>query len=474
MRDYSRGRGRGAATSSAGCATRTRSWTTWPARYRQVKCAGPLPSAPTAACVTTAGQMRRQRQVNDAPDRHTLVSTSGEFEAAAGDAAGAAAQGGAPGGRRQGRRDGGDACQRCKKLKMLESQLESEHSERSLLLRERHELERRLAALEETARAENHEQAQLVQRLKRDLKRYRALLRDAQTMLEQKEKEGGAKAQIRQLKNQVEDLELAVRAAELLKKYRTSANALCAAQAEAREASERAEVAMEETRATKERLAEVTARLAQAEAGHTLGHTEAERRLDMRNKELESSLELEATARGRLEGQLSRLREAHEQLAGELAAAKARDAHAADELRKLTRHLRELKEENSELHAKLSECSRAKAAAEGLAAAAGAEAAAARDEARLAARRATALQQALAGDLASPAHSRDSDSDNESYSSDESIGTFLANHKLSPTAPSRTSLHLDSHKSQTPEGRQSRSSASSGSKPLSPSKEAGA
>ncbi|KAL4703513.1 hypothetical protein ACJJTC_018097 [Scirpophaga incertulas] len=55
MRDYSRGRGRGAATSSAGCATRTRSWTTWPARYRQVKCAGPLPSAPTAACVTTAG-----------------------------------------------------------------------------------------------------------------------------------------------------------------------------------------------------------------------------------------------------------------------------------------------------------------------------------------------------------------------------------------------------------------------------------
>lgn len=37
----------------------------------------------------------------------------------------------------------------------------------------------------------------------RDLKRYRALLRDAQTMLEQKEKEGGGKAQIRQLKNQV-------------------------------------------------------------------------------------------------------------------------------------------------------------------------------------------------------------------------------------------------------------------------------
>ncbi|XP_063833310.1 unconventional myosin-XVIIIa-like [Ostrinia nubilalis] len=444
-----------------------------------------------------------------------------------------------------------------KKLKMLESQLESEHSERSLLLRERHELERRLAALEEAARADSHEQAALVQRLKRDLKRYRALLRDAQTMLEQKEKEGGAKAQIRQLKNQVEDLELAVRAAtkakqtaeaeaseataaleeatrakndaaeraltatrdaaaaraqlddaeeeaaELLKKYRSSANALCAAQAEAREASARAEAASEEARQAKERLNELTARLTAAEAGHTLGQHEAERRLEMRNKELESSLELEATARARLEGQLARLRDAHEQLAAELGAARARDHHAADELRKLTRQLRyeamqlaaelgaarardhhaadelrkltrqlrELKEENSALNAKLSEAARAKAAAEGAAAAAAADAAAARDEARLAARRATALQEAIAGDLSSPGDSRDTDSDNDSYSSDESIGTFLANHKLSPSAPSRNSLHLDSQKSQSPEGRGSRASVSSGSKPISPSKE---
>ncbi|CAH2238936.1 jg13744, partial [Pararge aegeria aegeria] len=119
-----------------------------------------------------------------------------------------------------------------KKLKMLESQLESEHAERSLLLRERHELERRLTSLEETARAESQEQAQLVQRLKRDLKRYRALLRDAQTMLEQKEKEGGGKAQIRQLKNQLEDLELALRAAN---------KARSTAEAEASEATAAAE-----------------------------------------------------------------------------------------------------------------------------------------------------------------------------------------------------------------------------------------
>ncbi|XP_037872531.1 unconventional myosin-XVIIIa isoform X1 [Bombyx mori] len=412
-----------------------------------------------------------------------------------------------------------------KKLKILESQLESEHAERSLLLRERHELERRLAALEEAARADTHEHAQLAQRLKRDLKRYRALLRDAQTMLEQKEKEGGAKTQIRQLKNQVEDLELAVRAAmkarqsaeaeaaeataaleeatrartdaadralaaardaaaaraqledaeeeaaELLKKYRSSTTALCSAQGAAREAEARAAAAGEEARAAREQLAELSARLAQAEAGHANSHHEAERRLHLRNKELESSLELEATARSRLEGQLARLREAHEQLTGELAAAKQREQQTVDEVRKITRQLRDLKEENLSLNAKLSEAARARVCAEAGAAAAAAEAAAAREDARLAARRAAALQEAIAGDLSSPADSKDSDSENDSYSSDESIGTFLANHKLSPSAPSRNSIQLESQRSQTSEGRQSRSSVGSGSKPLSPTKE---
>lgn len=57
-------------------------------------------------------------------------------------------------------------------------------------------------------------------------------------------------------------------------------------------------------------------------------------------QELESSVELEATARARLEGQVARLREAHDALATELAAARARDLAAADEIRKLARQLR--------------------------------------------------------------------------------------------------------------------------------------
>lgn len=181
-------------------------------------------------------------------------------------------------------------------------------------------------------------------------------------------------------------------------------------------------------------------------------------------------MELEATARSRLEGQLSRLREAHEALAAEAASARGKEMQAVDQLRIHSRQMRELKEENSSLNAKLGEACRARNAAEAAASAAAAEAAAARDEARLATRRVAALQEAIAGDLSSPHDSRDTDSDNDSYSSDESIGTFLANHKLSPSVPSRNSIHLDSQKSQSPEGRQSRSSVSS-SKQLSPMKE---
>ncbi|VVC95310.1 unnamed protein product [Leptidea sinapis] len=238
-------------------------------------------------------------------------------------------------------------------------------------------------------------------------------------------------------------------AAELLKKYRASTNAVCAAQAETRAAEARAEAAAEEARVARERANELSARLAAAEAPHAQTQHENERRLELRNKELESSLELEATSRARLESQVSRLRDAHEQLANELAAARAREHQASDDLRKLTRQIRELKEENASVNVKLSEALRAKSAAESAAASAASEASAARDEARLAARRVAALQEAIAGELSSVQDSRDEDSDNDSYSSDESIGTFLANHKLSssimPNSRNKTYREERSH-----------------------------
>lgn len=74
-------------------------------------------------------------------------------------------------------------------VKALEQQLESEHEERTLLLREKHELERRLAAAAESERNGRAGDEALLQRLKRDLKRTKALLRDTQAQLERQKAE---------------------------------------------------------------------------------------------------------------------------------------------------------------------------------------------------------------------------------------------------------------------------------------------
>merc|ERR550532_238199 len=98
-----------------------------------------------------------------------------------------------------------------KKVKLLEQQLEMENEERKGFVRERHELELRIRNLEDLlARSGDEEQ---IARLKRDLKRTKALLRDAQLMLEKAQNEGSNRVLIRQLKNQLEDAEFARTAA---------------------------------------------------------------------------------------------------------------------------------------------------------------------------------------------------------------------------------------------------------------------
>merc|ERR1711936_1320573 len=98
-----------------------------------------------------------------------------------------------------------------KKVKLLEQQLEIENEERKGFVRDRHELELRIRNLEDLlARSGDEEQ---IARLKRDLRRTKALLRDAQLMIEKAQNEGTNKVLVRQLKNQLEDAEFARTAA---------------------------------------------------------------------------------------------------------------------------------------------------------------------------------------------------------------------------------------------------------------------
>jgi len=83
----------------------------------------------------------------------------------------------------------------------LEAQLESEHEERTLLVREKHELERQLLSVAQ--QAANAMDDDTIMKLKRDLKRTKALLKDAQMQVERARSETPSKVLLRQLKNQV-------------------------------------------------------------------------------------------------------------------------------------------------------------------------------------------------------------------------------------------------------------------------------
>ncbi len=86
-------------------------------------------------------------------------------------------------------------------MKALEQQLENEHEERINFVREKHELETKIINLQEMAsRSADEEQ---VSKLKKDLKRTKALLKDAQLMIERSKSDSSNKVVMRQLKNQV-------------------------------------------------------------------------------------------------------------------------------------------------------------------------------------------------------------------------------------------------------------------------------
>jgi myosin-18 len=279
-----------------------------------------------------------------------------------------------------------------KKVKLLELQLEQEHEERLGFLRERHEMEGRIMSLKD-ALDHGHNEEQ-VRKLRKDLRKSKALLKDAQLLLDKQGSEGMHKLVTRQLKNQLEDSEFARTAAlkarqncELdLAETQTQLEDVCRAKADLEERGvkvgrERADLALH-LRENDEEMQELikkykasvaagstdqitiqdqavtiqeleaqrnSAREKLAEAEQRVEHLKGEsvsagqhRRLELRLREMESKLELERTGRGRLETQVGRLKEQAERQTKEAEGLRAKEKAASEEGKKATRQWREV------------------------------------------------------------------------------------------------------------------------------------
>ncbi|XP_034116439.2 unconventional myosin-XVIIIa isoform X5 [Drosophila albomicans] len=286
-----------------------------------------------------------------------------------------------------------------KKIKALECQLETEHEERTLLLREKHELERRLSSMEDRDRVDRDAEEAQNQKLRRDLRKYKALLKDAQTQLERLKADTPGKTLIRQLRNQLEDAEsarsLAMKArqtaeaeltevqamfeeshrarndaeerantahrdraelqaqieeneeelGELMKKYSATVKQLNAEQINVSESEFKLTELEAERNNLKEQVAELQHRLDNVESLGDPTMAVMSKRLEMRTKELESRLELEQATRARLEVQVSRHKESLEKLQNEVTQSKIREMQGQEVLKKSQKSLRDMREE---------------------------------------------------------------------------------------------------------------------------------
>ncbi|KAH8417188.1 hypothetical protein KR222_005934, partial [Zaprionus bogoriensis] len=353
-----------------------------------------------------------------------------------------------------------------KKIKALECQLETEHEERTLLLREKHELERRLSSMEDRDRVDRDAEEALNQKLRRDLRKYKALLKDAQTQLERLKADTPGKTLIRQLRNQLEDAEsarmLAMKArqtaeaeladvqamfeeshrarndaeeranvahrdraelqaqieeneeelAELMKKYSATVKQLNTEQINVSETEFKLTELEAERNNLKEQVAELQHRLDNVENLGDPTMAVMSKRLEMRTKELESRLELEQATRARLEVQVSRHKESLEKLQNEVTQSKMREMQSQEVLKKSQKSLRDMREEFHSLSSREQESLTRRKDLEKKMEVMESEGAALKNDLRLALQRIADLQQAM-----------EEEGDEELSESDESISS---------------------------------------------------
>ncbi|KFV69539.1 Unconventional myosin-XVIIIa, partial [Dryobates pubescens] len=299
------------------------------------------------------------------------------------------------------------SCQ--KKLKQMEVQLEEEYEDKQKVLREKRELESKLSAVSEQA---NQRDFETEKRLRRDLKRTKALLADAQIMLDHLKNNAPSKREIAQLKNQLEESEFTCAAAvkarksmeveiedlhlqiddlakakaaleeqlsrlqreknevqsrleedqedmnELMKKHKAAVAQASRDLAQMNDLQAQLEEVSKEKQELQEKLQGLQSQLEFLE--QSMVDKSLVSRQEAKIRELENRLEFERTQVKRLESLATRLKENMEKLTEERDQRAAAENREKEQNKRLQRQLRDVKEEMGELAKKEAEASRKK------------------------------------------------------------------------------------------------------------------
>ncbi|XP_062448574.1 unconventional myosin-XVIIIa isoform X7 [Rhea pennata] len=299
------------------------------------------------------------------------------------------------------------SCQ--KKLKQMEVQLEEEYEDKQKVLREKRELESKLSAVSDQV---NQRDFETEKRLRRDLKRTKALLADAQIMLDHLKNNAPSKREIAQLKNQLEESEFTCAAAvkarksmeveiedlhlqiddlskakaaleeqlsrlqreknevqsrleedqedmnELMKKHKAAVAQASRDLAQMNDLQAQLEEVNKEKQELQEKLQGLQSQLEFLE--QSMVDKSLVSRQEAKIRELETRLEFERTQVKRLESLATRLKENLEKLTEERDQRAAAESREKEQNKRLQRQLRDVKEEMGELAKKEAEASRKK------------------------------------------------------------------------------------------------------------------
>ncbi|XP_028276533.1 unconventional myosin-XVIIIa-like isoform X4 [Parambassis ranga] len=296
-----------------------------------------------------------------------------------------------------------------KKLKQMEVQLEEEYEDKQKVLRDRRELEAKLLTAQDQV---SQRDVETEKRLKKDLKRTKVLLADAQIMLDHLKSNAPSKREIAQLKNQLEESEFTCAAAvkarkcmeieiedlhiqmedvvknkisleeqvsrlqrekndlqsrmeedqedmnELMKKHKAAVAQSARDLSQISDLQAQLEEGTKEKQEIQEKLHSLQSQLEFQE--QSMVEKSLVSRQEAKIRELETKLEYERTQIKRLESLVGRLKENLEKMTEERNQRIAAENREKEQNKRMQRQIRDIKEEMAELSKKEAEASRKK------------------------------------------------------------------------------------------------------------------